>query len=218
MTSPTPDPYSQQPGGYPQAGADQQPSYPQQPGYSQPAYGGQQGYAQPGYGQQGYGQPGIGLDSIPPELAPADVGFGEAFKRFWKRYAQFKGAASRSEFWWAYLALMLVSLIPLVLVMIGAASAAGSQEYDPVTGEYTVSDSGAGALVIFSTIGWLLSAVLSLATIVPGIALYVRRMHDSGKPGLFVLLGLIPGVGGLILLVLAAMPTNRAAWQREWFV
>lgn len=37
------------------------------------------------------------------------VGFGEAFARFFQKYVDFKGAASRSEYWWAFLATTLIS-------------------------------------------------------------------------------------------------------------
>ncbi|MDO4243964.1 MAG: DUF805 domain-containing protein [Actinomyces sp.] len=210
MTSPTPDPYNQQPVGSPQPGAGSQSPYPQ------PAYGEQSAYPQQGYGQPAYAQPGPGGFDVPPELAPADVGFGEAFKRYLKRYAQFKGAASRSEYWWTQLALALIYLIPTIIIIIGVAAAASTVELDPVTGEVTgaAPDGGLGVVAI----GYALYGILYLAFIIPSLALLVRRLHDSGKPGLLALLLLVPGVGGVILLVLALMPTDRAAWQREWFV
>ena len=41
----------------------------------------------------------------------------------------------------------------------------------------------------------------ALAVFIPGLAVSVRRLHDTGKSGWFILLGLIPCVGGIILLV-----------------
>lgn len=46
-------------------------------------------------------------------------------------------------------------------------------------------------------VGWL----ISLATIVPSIAVGVRRLHDINKSGWFMLLNLIPIVGSIILIV-----------------
>ena len=46
-----------------------------------------------------------------------------------------------------------------------------------------------------------LSFIWSLAVLVPGIAINVRRLHDIGKSGWYYLIGLIPLVGGIILLV-----------------
>ena len=40
----------------------------------------------------------------------------------------------------------------------------------------------------------------------PAIAVQVRRFHDQDKSGWFVLLGLIPYVGGLIVLVFMCLP------------
>lgn len=47
----------------------------------------------------------------------------------------------------------------------------------------------------------VLSTIYSLATIVPGIAICVRRLHDINKSGWSYLLGLIPIAGTIILLV-----------------
>ena len=44
----------------------------------------------------------------------------------------------------------------------------------------------------------------------PSIALTVRRLHDVGYSGWLVLLGLIPSVGGLILLIFAVLPSSPA--------
>ena len=40
-----------------------------------------------------------------------DCTFGQAIARFFKKYVQFKGAASRSEFWWAFLFTVGVGII-----------------------------------------------------------------------------------------------------------
>lgn len=44
----------------------------------------------------------------------------------------------------------------------------------------------------------------ALAVFVPGLAVAVRRLHDTDKSGWFILLGLIPFVGGIILIVFYA--------------
>ncbi|MEU3465539.1 DUF805 domain-containing protein [Streptomyces sp. NPDC006733] len=50
----------------------------------------------------------------------------------------------------------------------------------------------------------LLYALYTLATFLPTLAVTVRRLHDTGKSGWMALLGLIPCVGGIILIVFAA--------------
>lgn len=48
----------------------------------------------------------------------------------------------------------------------------------------------------------VISLVYALAVLVPGIALAVRRLHDLGKPWFWLLISLVPLVGGIALIVL----------------
>lgn len=51
-----------------------------------------------------------------PEKNPAyNVSFGEAFKRFWKNYANFSGRATRSEYWWWVLANFLITSVAALI-------------------------------------------------------------------------------------------------------
>lgn len=90
-------------------------------------------------------------------------------------YANFNGRAGRPEFWWFFLANLIVSLVLNAL-------AAGADLF--------------GVLAI----------LYGLAVLVPSIAVGVRRLHDIGKPGVWILIGLIPIVGAIILIVWAAQP------------
>jgi uncharacterized membrane protein YhaH (DUF805 family) len=54
----------------------------------------------------------------------------------------------------------------------------------------------------------LLSTLVSLALLLPGIAVSIRRMHDIGKSGWVLLLGLIPLVGAIILIVWACKDSD----------
>lgn len=65
-------------------------------------------------------------------------------------------------------------------------------------------------LVIFT----ILASLLSLATIVPSFAICIRRLHDIGKSGWYLLMGLIPAVGGIILLVF--MCTASQPQGNQW--
>lgn len=125
--------------------------------------------------------------------------FSQACSRFFRKYATFSGRATRSEFWWVTLALVLVNglIFAALGVFIGIGTAA----------------EGSGAVVasIGVTIVYLVSAALSLAIIVPNIALMVRRLHDTNRPGTYVLFALIPfGIGAIILLVFLASPSDPA--------
>lgn len=101
------------------------------------------------------------------------VGLVEALRLFFTKYAQFSGRASLSEFWMACLGLMIIHLVLFVLTIV----------------------TGIGALTA-------LVVLLSLASIVPGLAIGARRLHDHGKSGWLQLLGLIPFIGGIIVIVL----------------
>lgn len=108
-----------------------------------------------------------------------------------KRYSDFTGRASRSEFWFFLLAQALVYFISIVVLIILATpiAAVGGEE-------------AAGVIVALGYIG------LCLALLVPSIALLVRRLHDCGQSGWMALLGLIPYVGGIFILIYALLPSK----------
>lgn len=136
--------------------------------------------------------------ATPLDLPLHGASFGQAFRRFWKKYATFSGRASRSEFWWWYLANTLVVVVLYVFMAIGGVAGA---TYDATTGT-----SEPGPLI---GVGAALLVVWGLATLVPNLALSWRRLHDTNRSGLFVFLGLIPFVGGLILLVLFLLDSDQ---------
>lgn len=107
-------------------------------------------------------------------------------------YRTFSGRARRKEYWGFVLFFLLTtSLVSFVAMLIDAA--AGNLDRDePIT------------------LAILLPLVL-LAMILPSIAVTVRRIHDIGLSGWFVLLGLIPTVGNLILIVFALIPSQGKA-------
>jgi uncharacterized membrane protein YhaH (DUF805 family) len=93
-----------------------------------------------------------------------------------RNYANFKGRASRKEFWMFHLFLFLILIAAFVL--------------DAALG--TIPENGEWGLF---------SAVVYLAHIVPSISLTVRRLHDLDKSGWFILIFLIPVVGPIMWLV-----------------
>ncbi len=106
-----------------------------------------------------------------------------------KRYADFAGRSRRSEYWYFVLFYVLIAV--------------GLSIIDTVTGTMSV-EAGIG----------LLSGLFALALIVPSFAVGVRRLHDIGKSGWWLLLGFIPLVGGIILLVWACKDSQPGtnAW------
>ena len=68
------------------------------------------------------------------------------------------------------------------------------------------------AIVDYAIGAQLLTAILALGLLIPSIAVGVRRLHDLDKSGWWLLLGLIPIVG-LILLYWFCQPGTPGANQ-----
>ena len=64
------------------------------------------------------------------------------------------------------------------------------------------------ALVAIADVLSILYVLYSLAVFVPSIAVGVRRLHDIGKSGWFILLGFIPLVGAIILIIMFCMDSQ----------
>lgn len=62
-------------------------------------------------------------------------------------------------------------------------------------------------------VGDLFFYLVVLGSMVPSIAVTIRRLHDIDKSGWFMLLGLVPIVGGIILIVFALMPSTQGSNQ-----
>lgn len=167
-----------QPQGAPYTGASNQYQSP----YANP-YGQAPQYGAPlPQGVPGYmpGDQSIGV--VPLDQPDYRCTFGNAVKRFFTKYAVFSGRASRREFWWVILFFVLCSI---ALGIIG------------------------GMFAFISTaVPTILSVVWSLATIVPYVALAVRRVHDSNRSGWWVLLPGVPYVISQILNYAVVAPAT----------
>lgn len=146
---------------------------------------------------QPYPQQQFAPGGEPPLWAPYyGAPFPAAVKRFFKKYATFSGRASRSEYWWWTLVSVVVGMVLNIIVNAGAAS---------TTSTGVTSAPGPGA-----TFGFILIGIWSLATIVPSLALSVRRLHDGNFSGWLLLLALVPFLGTLAVLIFMILPSNPA--------
>lgn len=92
-----------------------------------------------------------------------------------KKYAVFNGRARRKEYWMFTLINVLISFV------------LGFIE---------------GAMGLTDKRGWgPLGALYTLAVLIPGIAVSVRRLHDTGRSGWWLLIALIPCIGAIVLLI-----------------
>ena len=117
------------------------------------------------------------------------VGPWQAVKNFVRKGTTFSGRASRSEYWWIALYTVLLSGAYML------AEDAGYLDWPDVDG---------GIAIVLA----VLSLVLLLAVVLLAIftaALSVRRLHDCNLSGLWFLLILVPGLGSIALLFLAAL-------------
>ena len=113
------------------------------------------------------------------------------------RYAQFKGRASRSEFWYFVLFNLVVSIVFAILDNILGTS----YSYEVATNTMATATTEAASVSVTQTIGYLQS-FYGLAVIIPSLAVSVRRLHDLGKSGWWILLAVIPLVNLIGFFVL----------------
>ncbi|MDP9315926.1 MAG: DUF805 domain-containing protein [Chloroflexota bacterium] len=99
-----------------------------------------------------------------------------------KKYAVFRGRARRKEYWMFFLFNIIISFI-LGLVDGLISVALGSDQN-------------------------ILANLYLLAVLLPGIAVSVRRLHDTGRSAWWVLIGLIPIIGPIILVVFLVQDSN----------
>lgn len=101
-----------------------------------------------------------------------------------KRYAQFQGRSRRKEYWLYTLFLVIVSVILGVI-------------------DFAILSSGSG-------VGFL-GLLFSLATLLPSLAVSVRRLHDTNRSGWWILIALIPLIGAIVLIVFTVQDSTPGA-------
>ena len=117
----------------------------------------------------------------------------EAYKKFWKGYVDFTGRSTRSDYWFAYLAHVLIFFAYYLL--------------DAVF-ERMVSATGSMDVFTISVILLLIFFAYGIATVLPGLAIAVRRLRDAGYHWAYIFIPLIPFVGIFILIFLLCQPTK----------
>jgi uncharacterized membrane protein YhaH (DUF805 family) len=100
------------------------------------------------------------------------MSFTDAIRRVLSQYVGFTGRARRSEFWYWTLFQIIVGIIASIL-------------------DRAAFDRNNGAF----------SVIVGLALLLPSLAVAVRRLHDSGRTGWWLLIGLIPVIGTIVLII-----------------
>lgn len=98
-----------------------------------------------------------------------------------KRYADFNGRSRRKEYW-MFILFQIIILVPVILLtgVLGG-----------------IDDNGDAS----SSITLIIVGLFFLGMFIPSLAVQVRRFHDQDKSGWFVLLGLIPYLGGIAVFI-----------------
>lgn len=150
------------------------------------------------------GMPGAPIEGDPGtlDLPWYGIGFGDAIKRFFQKYARFDGRASRGEFWWVVLAGVLLYLAMGIIANV----VIGGENLQPL-----VNEIAAGQVPnIPSNIGVMygIFALIDLALLIPWIAVSVRRLHDANLSGFYFLLSLLCCFGTIVVLILCVQSSN----------
>ena len=103
------------------------------------------------------------------------------------KYALFKGRANKAEFWQYILVYIIISLIFSLLISLF------------------------GSVSVLKILFKILQAIVSLALLVPSLAVGVRRMHDIGNGGGWIFINLIPVIGTIWFIVLAVKDSEPGA-------
>lgn len=115
----------------------------------------------------------------------------EDFLEALKKYAQFTGRSDRKEFWYFVLLNLGLQIVASILdgIAFGGATSGAGMALSPI------------------------SSLVSLALLIPGLAVSFRRLHDVNKTAWWLLIGLIPLIGWIILIVWYAKKGDPAENQ-----
>ncbi|BDD84815.1 hypothetical protein TPB0596_45780 [Tsukamurella pulmonis] len=143
----------------------------------------------------------VAAQPVPYEAYPPLYGatFSQAVSRYAAGFVRGRGRASRSEYWWAQLGLLLPVAVAFGLIGIGTA----------------VGGTAGDALAVIAVVLCVITMVAAIGT----IALSVRRLHDADLSGwwylLAIVVGFVPVIGFLVpLLVIGLLPSNPAGIRR----
>jgi len=116
------------------------------------------------------------------------VNITDSIKQFFSRYTDFRGRTPRSGYWWVVLFLVLASVVMWAVDM---ALFRGIYPQE-------LLEQGLGPA----------SLLLIAAVFIPNLALGFRRLHDTNRSAWWILIGLVPFAGAVVLLVFYLLPST----------
>ncbi|MCH5185920.1 MAG: DUF805 domain-containing protein [Oscillospiraceae bacterium] len=122
------------------------------------------------------------------------------YASMFKKYAQFNGRSRRSEYWFAMLANAILTQLVYLIALIPSIM-------DFVTyGEFTPKTE------FISLIIQIVLIIYWVVTLIPSAAIIIRRLHDTGKSGWWILLEFVI-VGQIVLIVFLAQD-SQPGWNK----
>jgi uncharacterized membrane protein YhaH (DUF805 family) len=104
-------------------------------------------------------------------LQGGPVSFGEAISQAFRNTFTYQGRASRSAYWWFALGMVIAGIVLVILAS------------------------------VLKTFGVFIDVIAYIALTLTGLSLTIRRLHDTDRSGFWWFIGLVPFVGGIVLLV-----------------
>jgi uncharacterized membrane protein YhaH (DUF805 family) len=117
-----------------------------------------------------------------------------------KRYAEFSGRSRRMEYWMWVVFQILIAIAFWVLMMVTVGTAMMSTARGNPAG---IMAAGGAAMII-----WAIMMLVWLAFLIPGLAVAVRRLHDTNRTGWWIL---SPLAGYVLMFVGAGMAANGSS-------
>lgn len=113
---------------------------------------------------------------------PPKTGYIDAIKKGFKGYVVWNARSTRAEYWWWTLFALIVAIVSSILdsIIFGG-------DFGSVSPIYSIT---------------------TLALFLPGLSVFVRRLHDTDRSGWWFWIGLIPLVGIVILLIFTLLPSK----------
>ena len=109
------------------------------------------------------------------------MGMVEAFTTAWRKSFEYEGKATRAEFWWFYLANFIASMMLSFIFFV--ASFKNVSIFPP-------------------------TSLYFFGQIFPSSSVSVRRIRDTGKGWEWILMPLVPFVGGILFFILVCQPSD----------
>lgn len=124
---------------------------------------------------------------------PPKTSFVGAIKKGFRGYVVWNARSTRSEYWWWTLFIVIVSFVAAII--------------DSAVFSADMSTGGFGPV----------GAITYLALFLPGLSVWIRRLHDTDRSGWWVWILLIPIVGFIITLVFVLLPSKMGPtrWNRR---